>query len=95
MDFGRLIKATVFIFVTGDIALQYYGPYASFTTVIMSLPKALVLPRITDEQDTDIHHQLPLFSETVSAIQRGILLSPKLLLYYVGLALQPFSRIFG
>jgi hypothetical protein len=91
MDFGRLIKATVFIFVTGDIALQYYGPYASFTTVIMSLPKALVLPRITDEQDTDIHHQLPLFSETVSAIQRGILLSPKLLLYFVGLALGSLS----
>jgi hypothetical protein len=28
MGCARLIKATVFIFVTGDITLQYYGPYA-------------------------------------------------------------------
>lgn len=48
-------------------------------------------PRITDEQSTEIHHQLLLFSETVSAIQSGILRSPKLLLYYVGLALGSLS----
>jgi hypothetical protein len=51
----------------------------------MSVP-LLVMPYIIDERDENIQHQLPEFSGTVSAIQEGILINPKLLLQYVEFA---------